>query len=399
MTQNDKQHFDWQRLVENSFLSLYQDNSNNDSEKCGYDYVFRFKQANVYVLIQNEVFETKTPDIKKSLIRKKYHKVVNQLTKRHYKLQNKYQNELHIGKQPTRRLRQKDNCPTNYYIGLTSLAVSYQDKTYPIDYKLGSEFFREDFVLDLDNKDKTIQIFNASSMLSLLQELQTPIDFIGFINYYQSALMNFVEFEHEIELVNKYLQEGLFLDDVRNVEQQLVDAGFLEEINQKKAIAIDKRSQKQQKAHQKLLDGMQEYSRVWVKLLIKINQQLRGELGRKLLVKLDEQSMYTRMKIVAEVMDFVQQPIELQQQGYIRHQHSYHQFGQHFVLIFYGLNQQSQLNRAYIQQHHASILQDLAGNAQLENVEELFLLGFDMSHRTEKDEIDVQIDAYSLPLK
>lgn len=389
MPLSETNRFDWRGLVEQSFLSLYQDRTTNIDMKCGYDLVFRFRQANLYVLIHDEIFETDSPDIQTMLIREKYYKVVNQIIKRHHKLQKKYQQQLGLNSTFTNIKK-----PVNYYIGLTSLAVSYQGKPYSIDCKLGSSFFQEDFVLDLDNKQRVIQIFNASSMLKMLQMLQTPIDFLSFINFYQSALINFTEFEHEIELANQYLQQGIFLENVQLVEKRLVEIELLDEVGSDDIIAEGKKAG----SYHRLIDTMYQCSKIWVKLLIKLNKKMKGDIDRQLLVKLDEQSMYTRMKIIEEILNFAHQPETLQQQGYMRHQHAYHQFGQHFVLIFYGLQENAQLSQAYTQQHHEIILQDLSNHPQLSNVDEIFLLGFDMSHHTEEGDIDVQMDAYHLQL-
>lgn len=81
-------------------------------------------------------------------------------------------------------------------------------------------------------------------------------------------------------------------------------------------------------------------------------------------------------------------------QGYLCHQHSYNDFGHHYVVVVYGLDNQAQYSRQYLDENYHSLLKDI--NAQLQNpaMKEYFILGFDLSKDDGQGNVTVLMDIY-----
>ncbi len=76
----------WQTLILQSFLSLYQISAKNTTSRDyfqGYDFVFEFSEAVLYVLVNEVIAEVSQYDIDASQVRVWRKDVVNQLMKRH----------------------------------------------------------------------------------------------------------------------------------------------------------------------------------------------------------------------------------------------------------------------------------------------------------------------------
>ncbi|MGP5360243.1 hypothetical protein ACTXL1_05455 [Psychrobacter celer] len=150
----------WQQMVQQSFLSLYEtanDDTLTSDQFQGYDFVFEFSDARIYMLVNDVIRQASQHDIDSSQVREWRKEVVNQLIKRHAALYQKNDKSL------TNSDVQRDKAV--YFVGLTSLAVQHhvgraEAPTYAIGYEYGSQFFAEDCVLDLDDEQSVLQVFS-----------------------------------------------------------------------------------------------------------------------------------------------------------------------------------------------------------------------------------------------
>lgn len=82
----------WQQMVQQSFLSLYEtanDDSPTSDQFQGYDFVFEFSDARIYLLVNDVMRQASQHDIDSSQVREWRKEVVNQLIKRHAALYQK----------------------------------------------------------------------------------------------------------------------------------------------------------------------------------------------------------------------------------------------------------------------------------------------------------------------
>lgn len=377
--------FDWHHMIEQSYLDMYQEHQSksSDHQELGYDYVFSFQTANICMLVEHQSLKSDSMQIKKATISKLATKAVNQVLRRHQQLQRK---------RSTPPFNHQLSDKPTFYIGLTSIAIVYNEQSYHMEHQLGSHFFQEECVLDLDDENRIMQVFSVQSFIQLMQMMQTPNDFLNFIKFHRQTLMSFHPFANEIELANHFMHSPIFFHRAWDIENQLVKIGLLDATNQKleKAVHGDKES------IQSLLEKSRSCSAMWMKLirgLIK-RQQREGNVDWLLIRKLVDQSMYTRMKLMEEVFSYPDQDRESRLTGYIHHQHSYSYFGQHYMIVVYGLDENSPLSKTVIHQQYADMLSDV--NCQLQDpvMQDLFLLGLDMSHQDANGQIEVQMEVF-----
>ena len=146
-----------------------------------------------------------------------------------------------------------------------------------------------------------------------------------------------------------------------------------------------------------LTQKLQSHAAIFQKLLNGATKR-RHEAGETIPLEevkiLVAESMYTRLSIIEEMMDYENRSREECLNGYLCHQHSYNDFGNHYVIVVYGLDQQAQYSKQWLQHNYQSLLSDI--NAQLQNpaMQEYFILGFDMSNDDGKGNVTVVMDVY-----
>lgn len=123
----DTQHLPlsvWQQMIRQSFLSLY-DVSEEDSNHSqhllqGYDFVFEFSGATVYLIVNDVVMQANQQEIDSTQVREWRKEVVNQLIKRHAQLYLKNDEALADANASASN-------KAIYFIGLTSLAIKHEN--------------------------------------------------------------------------------------------------------------------------------------------------------------------------------------------------------------------------------------------------------------------------------
>ena len=152
-----------------------------------------------------------------------------------------------------------------------------------------------------------------------------------------------------------------------------------------------------------LIEKMMVCSNIWVKLVRQLTQRLYentmtlDDKAKQMLSLLVQESLYTRMKLMEDVLDYANMPLEDRRQGYVLYQHSYSEFGRPYMLIVYAKDANSLLTRQRINQDNMDLLIDLNSELQDPVMNDLFLLGFDMSQANEEGQVNVTMDVYHQP--
>lgn len=393
MTANSGQPSPWQLMIQRSFLSLYllpQSKMTTDEWFRGYDYVFEFAHATLYLLIDANQLKTNNPQVSNSHIAELRKKTLNQQIKRHSQLHRK---NLKANPKLSAESDSSSTKPT-YFVGLTSLTIEQKNKSYIITHQYGSQFFAEECVLDLDDENCALQIFSLQSFADIINRLQTPSDLQVFLQFHRSRLVEQQPFADEATLLEQFLTSPEFYQHAIAVQSQLVDIGLLDEVEPRLLNATAPGKSAQTKA---LSEKLQTHTKMWYKLingLIKRLHKADSPLDVDLVKMLISESMYTRNCIMEEVMAYPESRPESRRQGYVRHQHSYNAFGRHYMMVFYAQDKSSALSAESVRANHHDMLFEVNAQLQKPVMDDLFLLGIGFSRHEASGNTEVLLDVY-----
>ncbi|SUD90999.1 hypothetical protein [Psychrobacter phenylpyruvicus] len=391
---NNKSHveqvpnFDWNAMFHHTFLSIYLNNNDPLVGQDKFDYAFKVGKQLLYVLTHEQMVTVDSPNIEKSMLAEIRQQAATDINKRFQQL---------VSGVELPEVDDVQEIQNIYYIGLTSLTLVHQDTGYQLEHDYGSDFFQEETAVDLENKTKVLQLFSLNSFYQLVQLLQTPNDLLSYFDYHLAHLVNRNDFQGGLELAKQFLNSPDFYQRAVAVQQKLVEIGLLEKVETRLTNIINHDSPQLSQQLKGLTQKLQSHATIFQKLLNGATKR-RHEAGE--IIPLEEvkilvaESMYTRLNIIEEMMDYENRSREECFNGYICHQHSYNDFGNHYVIVVYGLDQQAQYSKQWLQHNYQDLLSDI--NAQLQDpaMKEYFILGFDMSNDDGKGNVTVLMDVY-----
>ncbi len=378
-----KRVVEYDYILEESFLSSY--NREDKSLKMGYDAVLEIGNAKVFILHEVTEVEKKEceEELAKSDIYKYSRQTVNMLMQRHLKLQKTFKVKL-ADKQKM------------YFIGMASLITEHNGNNVNIDHQFGSNYFQEQLVLDFDGYDNLLQLFGTKSFLTILKLLSTPTDVLSFLEYHKKTLSNQDDYRLETILAHTFLYSKELYNSAVEVEEELININILDKHDARLIQTIEANDSQQT---QILINRMKEFSSLWSRLLKSTTARhiaKQDPLPKYYMELLTSESLYTRMKIIEEVLAYGQMNSEQKQEGYITYQHSYSQFGRQYMLVMYGTNPDSWLSRNAVKAEYLNLLINLNSQLQDPVMDDLILLGFDMTDIGINGDIDIQMDVYHL---
>ncbi len=374
-------------ILEESFLAIY--NRSDNRLKSGYDALLQIGDAKIFILHEVASLCSVTDNIPKADLYEYSKLTVNALMQRHLKLQKHFNEGLTKEEKPTL----KDKL---YFVGLASLVVSYNDQSFNIDHQFGSNYFQEHLVLDFDGEDNLLQLFGTKSFLTILKILSTPTDVLSYLAYHRTALIEQYSYRLETILAHTFLNSKELFNPAIEVEKELIRINVLDKHDSRLLKAINSQDSKQK---EELVNRMKEFSDLWVRLLKSTTtRQIAKEqpLTKQCTEQLISESLYTRMKIIEDVFTYGRMTEAQRTEGYITYQHSYSKFGRQYMIVMYGSDPNSWLSREAVKEEYLNLLINL--NSQLQNpvMDDLLLLGFDMSDMTANGDVDIQMDVYHL---
>ena len=385
----------WQKMIQQCFLSLYElpDDKIADSDNFqGYDFVFEFSGATIYLIVNNVVMQANKQEVDSAQVREWRKEVVNQLIKRHTQLYQKNDKLMADGS------ISKDGKAV-YFVGLTSLSINHQDdksgsSSYTIDYEYGSQFFAEDCVLDLDDEQSVLQIFSHRNFAKILSQLATPSDLTTFLSFHRDQLTSFVSFKNESTLLTQFLQSPDFHKRAIRVQEQLLEGELIDQIEARLLKAAEPNQEVFANA---LMAEIQKNTRMWYKLfnsLIERYHEVGQPLPKEQVDILADESMYTYACLVEKVLAYRTIDQDSRWNGYVRHEHSYHVFGRHYLMVFYAQDDSSPLSADNVRLSYQDLLSDL--NAQIQDpvMDDLFLIGVEFRPCEESVNTEVYLDIF-----
>ena len=388
-------HAPWQKMIQQCFLSLYElpDDKITDSDHFqGHDFVFEFSGATIYLLVNTVVMQANRQEVDNPRVREWRKEVVNQLIKRHAQIYQKNDSLI-----VDRNTVTTDKAV--YFIGLTSLSINHQDdksghSSYAVGYEYGSRFFAEDCVLDLDDEQSILQVFSHQNFVDILNQLVTPSDLTTFLDFHRRQLSSFASFQNESTLLKQFLQSPDFHQRAIRVQEQLIDNELIEQVELRLLKAVEPNQTVYADA---LMAEMQKNTGMWFKLFNSVLERYY-EAGRPLPNKqidiLVDESMYTYACLVEKILAYRTMDQDSRWNGYVRHEHSYHVFGRHYLMVFYAQDDSSSLSAENVRLSYKDLLSDINVQLQEPVMDNLFLLGVEFRPCEDSVNTEVYLDIF-----
>ena len=387
----------WQQMIQQCFLSLYElpDDKITDPEKFkGYDFVFEFSGAVVCLLVNTVVTQVHEYDVDNAPFRECKKEAVNQLIKRHAQIYQK-----------NSKLVDRKTLITGkavYFIGLTSLSIdqqTHQDQhselsSYTVDYEYGSQFFAEDCVLDLDDEQSILQIFSHQNFVDILNQLVTPSDLTTFLDFHRCQLSRFASFQNESTLLKQFLQSPDFHQRAIRVQEQLVDHELIDQIEWRLLKAVEPN---QTVFAEALTVEIQKHTLMWYQLLNSVIERYLDAgtpLPTEQVDMLVDESMYTYACLVEKILAHKTMDQDSRWNGYVCHEHSYHVFGRHYLMVFYAQDDSSSLSAEQVRLSYQDLLSDINSQLQDPVMDDLFLLGIEFRPCEDSVNTEVYLDVF-----
>lgn len=422
----------WQQMIQQNFLSLYDltpDKITDPEYLQGYDFVFEFSNAVVYLIVNDMTIQADRQDIDSAQVRTWRKDVVNQLIKQHAQLYLKNDKALAYKDESKNKSKNESASDTTadkaiYFIGLTALSVQHQDiaeknsaqstyhnsyqnsyrnshqskpaeaVSYAVGYEYGSQFFAEDCVLDLDDEESVLQVFSYQNFTEILKQLVTPSDLTAFLDFHRGKLTGFEAFQDESTLLVQFLQSPDFHQRAIKVQEQLVGHDLIAQIEPRLLKAAEPEQAEFAKA---LMAEIQKNTRMWYQLfnsLVRERYDAGTPLPKKQVDILVDESMYTYACLVEKILAHRTIDQDSRWSGYVRHEHSYNVFGRHYLLVFYAQDDNSSLSADKVRAGHQDLLFELNAQMQQPVMQDLFLIGVDVRPCENSVNTEVHLDAF-----
>ena len=422
----------WQQMIQQNFLSLYDltpDKITDPEYLQGYDFVFEFSNAVVYLIVNDVTIQADRQDIDSAQVRTWRKEVVNQLIKQHAQLYLKNDKALAYKDESKNKSKNESASDTTadkaiYFIGLTALSVQHQDiaeknsaqstyhnsyqnsyrnshqskpaeaVSYAVGYEYGSQFFAEDCVLDLDDEESVLQVFSYQNFTEILKQLVTPSDLTAFLDFHRGKLTGFEAFQDESTLLVQFLQSPDFHQRAIKVQEQLVSHDLIAQIEPRLLKAAEPEQAEFAKA---LMAEIQKNTRMWYQLfnsLVRERYDAGTPLPKEQVDILVDESMYTYACLVEKILAHRTIDQDSRWSGYVRHEHSYNVFGRHYLMVFYAQDDSSSLSADKVRAGHQDLLFELNAQMQQPVMQDLFLIGVDVRPCEDSVNTEVHLDAF-----
>ena len=422
----------WQQMIQQNFLSLYDltpDKITDPEYLQGYDFVFEFSNAVVYLIVNDVTIQADRQDIDSTQVRTWRKDVVNQLIKQHAQLYLKNDKALAYKDESKNKSKNESASDTTadkaiYFIGLTALSVQHQDiaeknsaqsayhnsyqnsyrnshqskpaeaVSYAVGYEYGSQFFAEDCVLDLDDEESVLQVFSYQNFTEILKQLVTPSDLTAFLDFHRGKLTGFEAFQDESTLLVQFLQSPDFHQRAIKVQEQLVSHDLIAQIEPRLLKAAEPEQAEFAKA---LMAEIQKNTRMWYQLfnsLVRERYDAGTPLPKEQVDILVDESMYTYACLVEKILAHRTIDQDSRWSGYVRHEHSYNVFGRHYLMVFYAQDDSSSLSADKVRAGHQDLLFELNAQMQQPVMQDLFLIGVGVRPCENSVNTEVHLDAF-----
>ncbi|GAA0307006.1 hypothetical protein [Psychrobacter aestuarii] len=265
-------------------------------------------------------------------------------------------------------------------------------------HHFGARYFIEELVIDSESDFPLLQVFGQQDWQAVLTHLPSPADIWQFLLYHERALRASIlgegsDFLDETQLLTAFLYRPERFVQALEIDEALVACGIADAPNR----ALQ--HLQQQLDTQATQDTLQQAATLWGDICKQHTEPMidddadetslaQAQLGQQVLF---DESLFSRHELVRTLYKHAEQIPELQQKGYVIHQHSYTRLGRHYMLIFYGQTANARHSRQAIVPNMAKIAEDVAARLPLDALSQVVVLGVEFISEGEDTFIDMDV--------
>jgi hypothetical protein len=142
---------------------------------------------------------------------------------------------------------------------------------------------------------------------------------------------------------------------------------------------------------------MQKNTGMWFKLFNSVLEryyEAGTPLPNEQVDILVDESMYTYACLVEKILAYRTMDQDSRWNGYVRHEHSYHVFGRHYLMVFYAQDDSSSLSAESVRLSYKDLLSDINVQLQEPVMDDLFLLGVEFRPCEDSVNTEVYLDIF-----
>lgn len=264
----------------------------------------------------------------------------------------------------------------------------------------------EDSLVDTSAHFQPMQIFSWHDWYIDLNKLQTPCELSRFLHYRLGYTQKNHKTNSENDIVIEFLNDADFFAPAIAIDNTLIKYGLQDEPNSA-LIAMSLAQKTSSPTKQMYQQHMAQAAALWSQLsqqMLETAHKTSATLDKKQLPdkssesayshwqqQILDESLFSRHELIRTLYKYPKQAKQLQQQGYVVHQHSYECLGRYYVLIFYGQEAKGSHSKSAIRPNLAKIALDVATRLPIVELHHVIVLGIDFIVEAEDTFIDIDL--------
>ena len=241
-----------------------------------------------------------------------------------------------------------------------------------------------------------LQVFGRQDWLQILATLQTPNELWRLLDYHKAALQKaFVNakpsFASEQTLLSQFMASPAIYTQALTIDNALIKYGIQDEPNSR-LVAMSLAQRNKAATTKRFHEQMRQASILWYQLSAQMLSE--SSSARQLPFwqrQLLAESLFSRYELIRTLYQHPSRSMEQQQTGYVVHQHSYENLGQHYVLIFYGQQSDGKQSREALAPNLATIAKDVSTRLPIAELHHVIVLGIEFIVEAADTFIDIDL--------
>ena len=264
-------------------------------------------------------------------------------------------------------------------------------------------------IVDISASIQPLQAFGWHDWHLYLHKLQIPCELWRFLHYrlghsQQDNKDHITNSENDI--ITGFLNVADFFAPAITIDNALIKYGLQNEPNSA-LIAMSLAQKTNSPTKQMYQQHMAQAAALWSQLSMQMLEtvyknpaELKQKESSEKSSKADfshwqqqilDESLFSRHELIRTLYKHPKQAQQLQQQGYVVHQHSYECLGRHYVLIFYGQDAEGKHGKLAIRPNLAKIALDVATRLPMAELHHVVVLGIDFIIEAEDAFMDIDL--------
>ncbi len=241
-----------------------------------------------------------------------------------------------------------------------------------------------------------LQVFGRQDWLQILATLQTPNELWRLLDYHKAALQKaFVNaelsFASEQTLLSQFMASPAIYTQALTIDNALIKYGIQDEPNSR-LVAMSLAQRNKAATTKRFHEQMRQASILWYQLSAQmLSESSSAEQLPFWQRQLLAESLFSRYELIRTLYQHPSRSMEQQQTGYVVHQHSYENLGQHYVLIFYGQQSGGKQSREALAPNLATIAKDVSTRLPIAELHHVIVLGIEFIVEAADTFIDIDL--------